>query len=376
MKVQQMAWDPSIGWPEPDVSIAAELVLVFGDRALLEERSALVALSERYPEAAIVGCSTAGEILDTTVSDGRIVATVVGFDHTRVETGSLSVDAADGSTALGRALGATLSSEGLRYVMVISDGLSVNGSELVAGLTESLPNGTLITGGLSGDAAAFEKTVVVMGDAVETRMVSVVGFYGDQLRVGHGCLGGWDPFGPERVVTRSEGNVLYELDGKSALSIYKRYLGPHADDLPSSALLFPLSVRTKGNEDSVVRTVLSVSDADESMTFAGDIPAGSVARFMKANFDRLIDGAHNAARASYDGIEGADVELALLISCVGRKLVLDQRIEEEVEGVRDVLGDGTALAGFYSYGEISPLASTGSCALHNQTMTITTMTEV
>jgi hypothetical protein len=60
---------------------------------------------------------------------------------------------------------------------------------------------------------------------------------------------------------------------------------------------------------------------------------------------------------------------------VGRRLVLRQRIEEEVEAVREVLGGAPVMTGFYSYGEISPLNPSARCALHNQTMTVTTLTE-
>ena len=111
------------------------------------------------------------------------------------------------------------------------------------------------------------------------------------------------------------------------------------------------------------------------MTFAGDMPAGAYARLMKANFDRLIDGAAGAAKVSYEAVGSIAPDLALLISCVGRKMVLQQRIEEEVEGVRDVLGRHTVLTGFYSYGEISPFTPSARCELHNQTMTITTFAE-
>jgi len=193
--------------------------------------------------------------------------------------------------------------------------------------------------------------------------------------VGFGSLGGWDAFGPERLITRSKENVLYELDGRSALDLYKNYLGDHARNLPSSALLFPLSVRAREKDAPVVRTVLAIDETDQSMTFAGDVPVGAYARFMKANFDRLIDGALGAARSSHQALGEGTAELAVLISCVGRKLVLKQRIEEEVEAVREVLGPDTVLTGFYSYGELSPFTPDARCELHNQTMTITTLSE-
>jgi hypothetical protein len=231
------------------------------------------------------------------------------------------------------------------------------------------------TGGLSGDGARFEETVVLWDDVVDRRTIAALGLYGSQLRVGYGSLGGWDPFGPERLITRSDGNVLYELDGHSALQLYKRYLGEHASGLPATGLLFPLSLRTQDGHSGVVRTILSVNESDHSLTFAGEVPVGSYARLMKANFDRLIDGAIGAARTSYQALGSSSPDLAILISCVGRKLVLKQRVEEEVEGVREVLGARTMLAGFYSYGEISPFTPHAPCELHNQTMTITTFSE-
>jgi hypothetical protein len=201
-----------------------------------------------------------------------------------------------------------------------------------------------------------------------------VGLYGESLRVGYGSQGGWDSFGPARRVTRSRGNVLFELDGESALALYKSYLGDHASALPGSALLFPLLLEDPCGGDGLVRTVLAVDEEAGSLTFAGDVPVGSQARLMKANFDRLIDGACSSASATSRGLDGTHAELAILISCVGRKLVLRQRIEEEVEAVREVL-PRAVLAGFYSYGELCPQGSLGSCELHNQTMTITTLAE-
>jgi hypothetical protein len=282
----------------------------------------------------------------------------------------------ENSYEAGEQLALSLQKGGLVHVFVLSDGLKINGSELVKGLTKYLPDHVSITGGLSGDGALFRETYVLLDDEPEKDTVAVLGLYGNgkRLRVGYASFGGWDPFGPDRLITRSNGNVLYEFDGKSALALYKKYLGEHAKGLPSTGLLFPLSVRINDGERGVVRTILSVNEEDQSMTFAGDVPEGAYARLMKANFDRLIDGAVEAARTSRD-IIGFSPELAILISCVGRKLILKQRIEEEVEGVRDILGAQATLTGFYSYGEISPFTRGARCELHNQTMTITAFSE-
>jgi hypothetical protein len=258
---------------------------------------------------------------------------------------------------------------------VLSDGIAVNGSELVRGMTSALPDSVTVTGGLSGDGSRFDRTFVIARSGPVEGAITALGFYGDRLKIGYGSLGGWDPFGPERLITRSSENVLFELDGKSALELYKLYLGEHASGLPATGLLFPLALRAPDSDAALVRTILSVDEAEHSMTFAGDVPEGWFARLMRANFNRLVDGANGAARDSLEKIGDGPPDLALLISCVGRKMVLKQRIEEEVEAVRDVLGETTTMTGFYSYGEISPLMPGARCELHNQTMTITTLSE-
>jgi hypothetical protein len=379
MKIEQRTWTPVDGWsPQepPQLGGHASLVLAFGGKEALRLRRPLDETHTAYPRACVVGCSTAGEIAGTTVSDDSLVATAVAFEHTEVRAAQLDLAEVSDSYEAGKRLARELATDGLVHVVVIADGTLVNGSALVRGLNDHLPDGIQVTGGLAGDGERFEETRVFVGDEPRVGLIAAIGLCGDRLRVGFGSLGGWDPFGPDRLITRSEGNVLFELDARSALGLYKTYLGDYARELPASALLFPLALRRENRRNSpVVRTILSIDEEKESMTFAGDMPQGEYARFMKANFERLIDGATLAARTSYEILGSRTPELALLISCVGRRMVLKQRIEEEVESVREVLGQDTVLAGFYSYGEISPFTPSARCELHNQTMTITTLSE-
>jgi hypothetical protein len=386
MKIEQRKWIAESGWtPKPaQTTLAkAQLVLVFGATAALKQPGLIEEIRKMYPAAQLLGCSTAGEICGTQVSDDSVVATAVNFESTQIRGVRVGLnevaDSFEAGERLARALPPSVAESGttekLVHVLVLSDGLNVNGSELVRGLTRHLPEGITVTGGLAGDGARFGETLVFWDSVPRKGTIAVLGLYGRRLKVGFGSLGGWDSFGPERLITRSKGNVLYEMDGQSALSLYKKYLGEHAKDLPAAGLRFPLSLRTKAGETAVVRTILAIDETEQSLTFAGDVPEGAYARLMKANFDRLIDGATGAAKTSHQAIGSVAPDLAILISCVGRKLVLKQRIEEEVEGVRDVLGNGTVLTGFYSYGEISPFIPGAKCELHNQTMTITTFSE-
>jgi len=378
MKIEQSGWTAGPGWTPATpgaLGESAQLVLVFAATGLLRDLRHIQDIRQAYPRAHVLGCSTAGEICGTHVFDDSLVATAVHFENTRLQGAKIDLREVPDSFRAGERLALALGHTDLVHVLVISDGTQVNGSELVRGLAAHLPPHVAITGGLAGDGARFDQTLVCLDGMPESGQVAVIGFYGTSLKVGYGSVGGWDPFGPERMITRSTGNVLYELDGQSALALYKKYLGAHAADLPASGLLFPLSLRAHEGDTGIVRTILGINEEEQSITFAGDVPEGAYVRLMKANFDRLIDGANRAAQASYATIGSSSPDLAILISCVGRKLVLKQRIEEEVESVREILGDRTVLTGFYSYGEISPFTPSAKCALHNQTMTITTFSE-
>lgn len=378
MKLKHLFWTSANGW-EPalnrDVDKSTQLVFVFGATRLLKNGDCMEELKKMFPKALIFGCSTAGEISGTRVLDESIVATAVYFEHTQIKGFSEKITSIEDSFQIGEKVAMSLNKPDLCHVFVLSDGLNINGSELVRGMTKNLPDNISITGGLSGDGDRFFETYVIYNGKPERNVVGAVGFYGRKMKIGYGSVGGWDPFGPERLVTRSKSNVLYELDGKSALELYKKYLGEQAQNLPASGLLFPLNLRVSDSNHPVVRTLLSVNEADQGMVFAGDIPEGSYVRLMKANFDRLIDGAAQSAKKCYDSLNSRSPDLAILISCVGRKLILKQRIEEEVESVREILGERTLLTGFYSYGEISPFNKGLKCELHNQTMTITAFSE-
>ncbi|MCB0317434.1 MAG: FIST C-terminal domain-containing protein [Bdellovibrionales bacterium] len=330
-------------------------------------------VSELYPSAKIIGCSTSGEIFQDTLSDDSVAMSVCSFDNTRIKQVTIPVKSSEDSYSVGVELATSLRAEKLKGVFILSDGLSVNGTSLANGINDTLSGNPVITGGLAGDGDRFKETWIADRNGIKSNHVSAIGFYGDHINIGHGSVGGWDKFGIEKVITRSRGNVLYEIAGRPALDLYKEYLGDRASGLPATALLFPLSLRnSREDSDYLVRTVLAVDEENKSMTFAGDVPEGSLATFMKANFDRLVEGAGSAALSA--NIETNDPLLCLAISCVGRRLVLGESVEDEIDAVISNLPDQTKQIGFYSYGELSP-HSNGKCELHNQTMTLTTISE-
>lgn len=355
---------------------ACQLVLVFGSGELVTRQDLFTHIRSQYPNAEIVSCSTAGEILNDSVFDNTLSVTAIQFEKTEVRTAQIQVNHNSSSLETGRSLMKQLDADELVSVFVVSEGSFINGGELVRGLNENNPRQIPITGGLAGDAERFQKTQVGLNGAATEGKVVAIGLYSQHLRVAHSSLGGWEEFGRERTITRSENNILYEIDHRNALDLYKEYLGPYAEELPGAALFFPLSMQVNNQEYSLVRTILSINEENKSMVFAGNLPEGSKVRLMKANFDRIIDASSEAATGVLATGSRKTPELAILVSCVGRKRILQERTAEEIKAARKALGPESAITGFYSYGEIAPFGQSTNCELHNQTMTITTFTEL
>lgn len=365
------------GWnspPDQSLNSTNTLLIFFGpaDGSLVENQ--LKTLQQNFPDSLMVGCSTAGEIFAEELYDDSISLAILKFESSQIKLVSTKIGEDHDSRNAGIELAKQLSQDGLKAALILSEGLLVNGSDLVTGLNEELTQEVTITGGLAADGDRFEKTWVWNQGKFTSGLIAAIGFYGKNIGFSHGSRGGWKVLGPDREVTASVDNVLYELDGKPALELYKKHLGDLKDDLPASGLLFPLAIRSDREDGDIVRTILAVDESDQSITFAGNIPKGSRVRLMRASFDQLVDGAMGAASGiDSSGYKGGDL-LSIAISCVGRRLLLGQRTEDELEVVMEELPKNCQQIGFYSYGEISPLES-GRCDLHNQTMTITLIWE-
>lgn len=381
MKLQYYSYE-SIpeSWPEELLAGDSErtMVILFagGDNGL-QASDRFKQLQDAMPLSHIMGCSTSGEIHGTEIFDDSLVMASLKFESSDVKSAYAHLDQTCDSIEAGKHIAGMLNSDELKALIVLSDGLHVNGTDLVAGINQVVSKDVVVTGGLAGDGTRFEKTWVLGPEGPKEFQIAAIGLYGDHVRVGHGSKGGWSEFGIERHVTRSQKNVLYELDGEPALEIYKKYLGELAAELPASALWYPLAICSENDDDDeIVRTVLAVNEDEDSITFAGDVPEGRQVQLMRTNMDNLIDAAADVARMAGErgGNKKADGLLSLAISCVGRRLVLGDRTEDEVESVMENMPENTSQIGFYSFGEISPHSS-GKCELHNQTMTLTTIWE-
>ncbi|MEZ5500065.1 MAG: FIST N-terminal domain-containing protein [Steroidobacteraceae bacterium] len=380
MQVRQLILNSSDSLPEQLEALAdlePQLVLVFADPDLLVELGLAARVASRLPDAITVGCSTAGEIHQRGIASNSAVITAVRFDDPQICTAMTHVESMQDSETAGERLGAGLASDRPHTVMVLGQGLHLNGSAVIRGLRKSLGNDVALVGGLASDGIKFERTMVVAGGQCDANKLVVIGFCSPRLLVTVGSMGGWRPFGPIRRVTRCDGNVLYELDGEPALAVYRRYLGDHAQNLPGSALLFPFSMYDDAaKETGVTRTILGIDEASGAITLAGEIVADGFLRLMCASPDELINGAEMAAELARLPEERRQApSFALLVSCVGRSLALGDRTEEEVEAVGSILGPNCVLAGFYSNGEVSSCTALPETQLHNQTMTLACFSE-
>lgn len=370
-KVANKQWQ----YIQDKVQLNNPLVLVFGNRYSLEQKAVLDDIRREFPYQHIVFGSTSGEIIGSNVNEDSVSVTAIEFEKASFIVKRENIlDFDKNAMKLGEALYEQMPQQDLKHLFVISEGSFVNGSSLINGLEAHIAANLSITGGMCGDDARFEKTMASYKEDPKEGEVILIGFYGSSLEITYASFGGWIPFGPERVITNAKDNILYEIDGQPALDLYKKYLGEKSNELPQASLLYPLNVTPDGKKEPVVRTILNINNEDQSMILAGDVPVNSRVQLMMASVDGIAQGANVAAKFGMHSRTTVP-ELALLVSCIGRKLVMNQRVEEEIEQVREVIGDQVPMAGFYSYGEMAPFNGSTSCELHNQTMTLTLISE-
>jgi hypothetical protein len=379
MKTVQLKKNKDSNWQyiSEEFTLKNPLVLVFGNRILLEDENLYKEIRNIFKDGHIVFGSTSGDITSQSVDDDSITITAIEFEKSTFQIKTANVLGSDSkinSFNVGEDLIKQFPEKGLKHVFVVSEGSFINGSQLTKGMNAATDNNLLITGALCGDAARFERTIASYNENPKMGEIIAIGLYGESLEVSFSIKGGWTPFGPERIVTKSKANVLYELDNQPALDLYKTYLGNKSKELPGAALLYPLNVKSTNDKQSIVRTILNINEEDNSMILAGDILENSKVQLMMTNVDNIVNAAEIAAQKAIE-LREKKPELAILVSCIGRKLVLDQRVEEEVEEVIEVIGDKTTVCGLYSYGEIAPFHGESNCQLHNQTMTITLISE-
>lgn len=378
MHVTLTFFTQATGWhkPLPDVDSPQTLVLVFSEPDSKRYRYVLDELQKKYPSSVMAGCSTIAGIFNEHLLENALVVGIIHFQTTRLALFTTEVHGKEDSLRAGKQLANNLNAPDLKGILILTDGLNTQGSDLIRGMTSVINQQEVtIVGGLASDNMQFKATWILCNGVPASHMACGVGFYGKNLVFASCAQDGFKPFGPERLITRAENNILYEIDDRPALQLYKEYLGDHSQHLPASAMHFPLAIWDKDKTHYVVRTVVTVDEANNSLGFIADIQAGYQTQLMYGSFDNLVDGAETAARNLANKLPPDTPVLALTISCSGRKLVMADDTVQELEATLGSLPPGSKQLGFYSYGELAPTAAGGQCSLHNETMTLTVLYE-
>ncbi|MDA9129285.1 FIST C-terminal domain-containing protein [Candidatus Gracilibacteria bacterium] len=380
LKTQKLLYTEDAGWDldigNTELFIDAGLVLVFASSKLIQNKQLFTDLQSVYPNAQIALVSTGGEIYGGGVYDESFVVTAFEFTTSKFFITEEEVLKREESFAAGERVMRKLADQGdVKYTMVFAGGTEVSGTKFVEGLRNVSEGKIPFSGGLAGDGMNFQTTFLGVDRVPDGgNNALVIGFYGEDIEIIGASMGGWDTFGMKQMVTKSEGNVVFELDNEPILDIYERYLGELGAKLPESGIIYPMCVRNPDTQIPIIRTVVAIDRNDKSITFGGEVPEGCSAQIMKSNYRRLMDGSMSAVRAGTGYIPKPDA--AILISCIGRKLALKHRTPHEIELIHEMLQPCSTITGFYSYGEIGPYEDNqAECYFHNQTMTVLLFTE-
>ncbi len=359
---------------KPVLDLKPNVVIAFANIEWANDPQLLKELKQHLPGIEIVGCSTAGEISNVGLFEKSMVLTAIRFESSSSKVQIMNEKVSADQRQSGRNLGQKLKDKNLRGLFLFAPGVTVQGSALLHGVKEAVGPDALLLGGLAGDSGKFVKTAVFHNDQTYSDHIIGLGFYGENIDFSHSSKAGFRSFGGVRQITKANDHIVFEIDGQPALKVYKESLGKHADDLPSTGLMFPLALlNNQQSETGLIRAVLGVNEADQSINLAGDVDSGTFFKLMRAENQSLIGGAQGAAEKVSKNATSDSI--GILISCVARRMVMGDAVEDEIDAALAELKNCQNVAGFYAYGEFGPFFSLVDCQLHNQTMTVNVISE-
>jgi len=349
---------------------------VFGDLAMLKNKELTGRLQSLLEGIPCAGCSTAGEITKKGRFENTVVIQGLSWEHSDshavVKVSPNRKPVSDLTDAF--ALAQQLPKVGLKAVLVFAPSANADAPSIVHGIKRAVGENVVVSGGLAGDGAQFESSAVYANGVLHSDGLVIVGIYGEAMSMVHGSAGGWRAFGGERTITSARNNWVDTIDNRPALEVYKEALGENAQYLPDNGLKFPFGIMTDSCEkDGLIRAVLSIDEAAGAIELAGDIQDEKRIKFMRATSAELVHGAQQAAEKIQTAVTSSS--LIFCISCVGRKLIMGEAVDDEIVAVQETLQSSDNLVGFYSHGEIGPFFSKKDCQVHNQTMTVTVLSE-
>ncbi|NTV99076.1 MAG: hypothetical protein HGA70_07930, partial [Chlorobiaceae bacterium] len=315
-------------------------LLVFGAMSF-NHRELLAGITSVTGNITLVGGTTAGEISPEGVSSGSVVIMAFAHDDLEFVSGlgqNMSKDETACSLQMVNDILGKTAFDPDASLMVFPNGMGGDGLKVLDGLQLLLGKDFEITGGFLGDDERFENTFQYHNGKVykDTIVGLMITDPGKKYRKGIGVRSGFTSIGNSLVCTASEGNVLKEFEHTSALELYKDFLGAErATRLPAICLEYPFGIidgDPSGRGESLfqLRCGLSVDHEKGTITLAASIPEGSEVTLTTASRGDIINGALEAAEQAKKILGGAIPEAIVMFSCVGRKLVLGRRVQEEV----------------------------------------------
>ncbi len=369
---ETLSYDLTTGWSKsfPDLDSENTLIVVFAAHEYCDSPQPLEELCNAFPQSKIIGCSTPVVVCDGALLEGAISVGIIRFKHTQIRLSYASVQAFEESRTAGQNLGKHLADAGLKGVLIFSDGVTTEATDLVRGLQEILPPNVTIAGGLAS-GHTLDDTWILCDGELKRFHACAVGLIGNTVELTRATGGGWRLIGAECKATRTSGRTLFELDGEPAKDVYQRQVGSDVGfGLRKSATRYPLTVRLPSLEMQIVRDVNSIDEESGAIELAGDIPEGVIVQVMTTTEDEILDGVDEAIeRMRSKTILPQNNALAVCVSCAGRRTVLLEKTSEEAALAHDGLGHGIHQIGMYAFGEISTTSS-GPPHVHNETITI------
>ncbi|MEM6838904.1 MAG: FIST N-terminal domain-containing protein [Cyanobacteria bacterium P01_C01_bin.120] len=369
---ESLCYDLANGWskPFPDLDSDNTLIVVFAAHEYCDSPEPLKELRQAFPKSKIIGCSTPVVVCDGGLREGAIAVGIIRFKNTQIRLSYTSVQGFAESRTAGQHLGKQLADENLKGVLIFSDGVTTEATDLVRGLQEMLPSDVTIAGGLAS-GHTLDDTWMLCDGELKRFYACAVGFVGNTVELTRATGGGWRLVGGECQATRTAGRTLFELDGEPANAVYQRQIGCNAGfGLHESSTRYPLTLRLPDLEMQIVRDINSVDEASGALELAGDIPEGVMVQVMTTTEDEILDGVDEAIeRLRSKTILPKHNALAVYVSCAGRRAVLLEKTNEEAALAHDGLGQGIHQIGMYAFGEISTTSS-GPPHVHNETITI------
>lgn len=341
-----------------------DILIVFG-ACRFDHRKLLAGIRSITGDIPMVGGTTAGEISTSGFSKQSAVIMALSspiLDFTTSIGLNMSKDEKACSVSLARKIRRKKAVKNAVSLLIFPNGMGGDGVKVIEGLHQVMGTNIEIIGGYLGDDERFENTFQYYNGKVYKDAIPALLISGENgFETGIGVRSGFESIGNRFYCTDSENNIVKKFDEERALDLYREFLGEERSKrLPGICLEYPFGlidekVSIAGKDYFQLRCGLTVDREEGTITLAASIPKGSALTITTASRGEIINGAKLAALQAREALKNTVPQAILMLSCVGRKLVLGRRTQEEVDAVKEILGEDVPIIGFYTYGEIGPI---------------------